>query len=78
MNRMNTQIDGQWARSAAAVVVGFALLLGMLRPGTGLSVPGELRPLLQLIATASCILVPGPILSRPGSAPRLDLGRPGY
>ena len=77
MKHMNTQIDGQWARSAAAVAIGFTLLCGMLRTDAGLSVPGELRPLLQLIATASCIVVPGPILPRPGSSPRLDRGRPG-
>lgn len=75
MSGMHIQLDGQWARSAAAVVIGFTLLCGMLRTGTALSVPGELRPLLQLIATAGCIVWPEPVRSGPGAAPRL--GRPG-
>lgn len=69
-------IDAQWARSAAAVLVGFLLVCGLLRAGSGLPLPAELRPLARLLATAACIVVPGPVSTPPGLARRLDAGRP--
>lgn len=77
MRHMPSQLDTQWARSLAAVLIGFALLCGAFGYGGRMTIPGELEPVVRLIATAACIVAPGPLLTPPGAAPRLDIAAPG-
>jgi len=77
MKHMPSQFDAQWTRSAAAVLIGFVLLCGAFGAGSGVAIPAELRPVIRLIAAATCIVVPGPVLTPPGAGPRLELAAPG-
>ena len=77
MKQMPYPLDSQWTRSAAAAALGILLALGLLRAGEGLRLPSELWPVVELVSTAVCIFVPGPVLTPPGTAPRLDIARPG-
>jgi len=71
MKLMPSFMDNQWMRSAAGVALGLLLTFGGLRADESTGVPSGLRPLLELVATAACVLVPGPVLTPPGAAPRL-------
>jgi len=71
MTLMPSFMDNQWARSAAGVALGLLLTCGGLRVGEAPPLPSELRPVLDLVAAAACVFVPGPVLTAPGAAPRL-------
>ena len=77
MRPMPFLMDSQWTRSAAGIVVGLLLISGGLRAGQGLGIPSELRPVIEFVVAAACVLVPGPVLTPPGVAPRLDAGPAG-
>lgn len=68
---MPSFMDNQWTRSAAGVALGLLLTYGGLRVGEAPSFPPELRPVFEFVAEAACVLVPGPVLTAPGTAPRL-------
>lgn len=77
MRQMPYQLDSQWTRSAAAAALGIMLALGLLRADEGLRLPSELRPVAELVSVVVCVLAPGPPLTAPGVAPRLDAARAG-
>jgi len=68
---MPSFMHNQWARSAAGVALGLLLTCGGLRVGEAPSVPSGLRPVIQFVRSAACVLVPGPVLTAPGAAPRI-------
>lgn len=74
---MPYQPDSQWTRSAAAAALGVVLAFGLLGAGGGLRLPPELRPVAEFVSSVACIFVPGPVLTRPGAAPRLEAVRVG-
>ncbi len=71
MKLMPSFMNNQWMRSAAGVALGLLLTCGSLRGEGSTGVPSGLRPLFELVAAAACVLVPGPLLTPPGAAPRL-------